>query len=227
MVRAGRGRPISRVSWNGRPAIERAGGVRRPAAGPRRCRLSGGRRPPARPRGAGRAARRAGVRLGFVTNNASRTPPRSPSICSGWASTARPRTSRPAPRSVRTCWRSACAPGSTVLAVGGPGVAAALIERGFVPVHGGRTGSAGSAPAPDWAPRWPGSCRAIGPDVSWRDLAAAAFAVQSGASLGRHQHRPDDPAGRGDRPGQRDPGGRRDRGDRGHAAVGGQAGARR
>ena len=55
-----------------------------------------------------------------------------------------------------------------VLAVGGPGVALALEERGLVPVT-----SAADGPA--------AVMMGFGPDVSWRALAEAAYAVGSGA----------------------------------------------
>jgi HAD superfamily hydrolase (TIGR01450 family) len=60
--------------------------------------------------------------------------------------------------------------GSRVLAVGGPGVALALEARGLVPVA-----SATDAPA--------AVLMGYGPDVSWRDLAEAAYAVGAGALL--------------------------------------------
>jgi glycerol-1-phosphatase len=60
--------------------------------------------------------------------------------------------------------------GSRVLAVGGPGVGQSLAARGLVPVD-----SADPAPA--------AVLMGYGPDVSWRHLAEAAYAVGAGALL--------------------------------------------
>ncbi len=57
--------------------------------------------------------------------------------------------------------------GSQVLAVGGPGVWSALEERGYLPV---RTFDAEVAAV----------MQGYGPDVGWRDLAEATFAVRAG-----------------------------------------------
>ncbi len=61
-------------------------------------------------------------------------------------------------------------PGSRVLAVGGPGVALSLQARGLVPVV-----SAADLPA--------AVLMGYGPDVSWRELAEASYAVGAGALL--------------------------------------------
>ncbi len=58
--------------------------------------------------------------------------------------------------------------GSQVLAVGGPGVPAALRECGLVPVDRFADGVAGVL-------------QGYGPDVGWRDLAEATYAVTAGA----------------------------------------------
>ena len=58
-------------------------------------------------------------------------------------------------------------PGSRVLAVGGPGVALSLQARGLVPVA-----SAADLPA--------AVLMGYGPDVSWRELAEASYAVGAG-----------------------------------------------
>lgn len=59
-------------------------------------------------------------------------------------------------------------PGSPVLAVGGPGVALALVERGLRPVS-----SASDGPA--------AVLQGFGQDVSWRELAQACHAIEAGA----------------------------------------------
>ena len=61
-------------------------------------------------------------------------------------------------------------PGSRVLAVGGPGVAESLQARGLMPVL-----SADDRPV--------AVLMGYGPDVSWRELAEASFAVGAGALL--------------------------------------------
>src|SRR6185503_4254473 len=65
-----------------------------------------------------------------------------------------------------------CAPGSRVLAVGGPGVALALQDEGLVVVR-----------APAQQPKEPvvAVLQGYGAEVAWTDLAEAAYAVQSGA----------------------------------------------
>jgi glycerol-1-phosphatase len=60
--------------------------------------------------------------------------------------------------------------GSQVLAVGGPGVAAALAGAGLVVVRAGESGAASVAAI----------VQGFGPDVTWRDLAEAAHLVREG-----------------------------------------------
>ena len=115
-----------------------------------------------------RAARGAGVSLAFVTNNAARPP-------GAVAEHLRELGLEVADSDVVTSAQAAArevaarvAPGSTVLAVGGPGVAEALRARGFEVV--------------ERAERDPAAVvMGFGPDVSWRDLAEASYAVAGGA----------------------------------------------
>ena len=115
-----------------------------------------------------RAARGAGVSLAFVTNNAARPP-------GAVAEHLRELGLEVADSDVVTSAEAAArevaarvAPGSTVLAVGGPGVAEALRARGFEVV--------------ERAERDPAAVvMGFGPDVSWRDLAEASYAVAGGA----------------------------------------------
>ncbi len=119
------------------------------------------------------AARVRGVRLGFVTNNASRTAADVADHLNRLGiECGAPDVTTSAQVGVDLL-AGRIAPGSRVLAVGGPGVAAALVERGFVPVT--------VASGPEAASGVAGVLQGYGPDVSWRDLAAAAFAVQAGA----------------------------------------------
>lgn len=79
-----------------------------------------------------------------------------------------------------------------VLAVGGPGVTEALEEVGFAPLR-----------VPDLAPgaHVAAVVQGAGPDVSWRDLAEIAFAVQSGATWVATNTDPTIPTSRGAAPG--------------------------
>jgi glycerol 3-phosphatase-2 len=112
--------------------------------------------------------RAAGMRLGFVTNNASRTP----------AEVAAHLTDlgvRAAPGDVITSSQAAAGvvlaqlgAGARVLPVGGPGVAAALTEAGLTVVR-----RAEDRPV--------AVVQGYGRDVGWADLAEAVVAVRGGA----------------------------------------------
>lgn len=113
------------------------------------------------------ALARHGMRSAFVTNNASRPPAvvgahlRALGV---HAADSEVVTSAQAGARVLAGWLP---PGARVLAVGGPGVAWALEERGLVPVH-----SADDGPA--------AVIQGYGPDVSWRELAEASLAIGRG-----------------------------------------------
>jgi len=116
-----------------------------------------------------KAAQGFGVRLGFVTNNAARTPAE---VAEHLAAIGVACTHDQVVTSAQVgaeLLAQHIPAGSRVLAVGGPGVAVALQQQGFVPVRAGDPGHV------------LGVLQGYGPDVSWRDLAAAAFAVQAGA----------------------------------------------
>lgn len=109
-----------------------------------------------------------GMRSGFVTNNAARPP----SVVAAHlrelgvhADDADVVTSAQAGARVLA---ERLPRGSRVLAVGGPGVAWALEERGLLPVH-----SFDDAPL--------AVMQGFGPEVGWRALAEATLAVQAGA----------------------------------------------
>ena len=113
-------------------------------------------------------ARDLGMRMGYVTNNASRTPAEVAAhlVELGVAADAGDVvTSSQAGAHVIA---ERFAPGDAVLAVGGPGVDAALAEFGLRPVR-----------SLDEQPR--AVMQGFGRDVGWRDLAAASLAVRSGA----------------------------------------------
>ena len=112
--------------------------------------------------------RAAGVRLAYVTNNAARTPDEV-------ADHLRRLGIEVDPHDVVTSAQAGAREvavrvpaGSRVLAVGGPGVADALRARGLEPVL-----SATDDPA--------AVMMGYGPDVSWRELAEASYAVGAGA----------------------------------------------
>jgi HAD superfamily hydrolase (TIGR01450 family) len=114
------------------------------------------------------AARRAGMRLGFVTNNAARTPEDVAAHLTELgvqATAADVITSSQAAASVVA---DLLGPGAAVLAVGGPGVAAALTAAGLTVV-----GRAEDNPA--------AVIQGYGRDVGWTQLAEAVVAVRRGA----------------------------------------------
>lgn len=133
-----------------------------------------------------------GVPVTFATNNAARTPDtvgehlrRLGLQGGGW--------------SVVTSSQAAAAylarllpADAAVLAVGGDGVAHALAEAGFTPLR-----------PPDLGPdtRVAAVVQGLGTDVTWRDLAEAAFAVQRGATWVATNTDPTIPTSRGAAPG--------------------------
>ena len=115
------------------------------------------------------AVRRDGVRITFITNNASRTPAAVVDHLRGFGVAAEAAdvvtSAVAAARFVAEEY-----PGQTVLAVGGDGVLGALSEVG--------------APTVASADDGPGVVLiGFGPEVGWRDLAEACIAVQRGARL--------------------------------------------
>ncbi len=114
------------------------------------------------------AARDAGMSLVFVTNNASREPHE---VADHLTSLGIPTDSDEvltAAQAVARLMAADLEPGATVLAVGGKGLRSALTEYGFTLV-------ASAEDVPDAV------VQGFVPEVSWRDLAEAAYAVQAGA----------------------------------------------
>jgi glycerol 3-phosphatase-2 len=114
------------------------------------------------------AARTAGLRLAFVTNNASRTPEAVADMLRGMGVQADP-------AEVVTSSQAAChvlaerlPAGTPVLVIGGEGLQREAAERGFKVVT-----SADDEPA--------AVVQGYGADVGWRELAEAAVAVRRGA----------------------------------------------
>ncbi len=108
-----------------------------------------------------------GMRAAFVTNNAARPP-------AVVAEHLRALGVRATDADVVTSAQAGArmlaqqlVPGSAVLAVGGPGVGAALVQRGLVPVS-----SADDDPV--------AVLQGYGPDVGWRQLAEASLVIERG-----------------------------------------------
>jgi HAD superfamily hydrolase (TIGR01450 family) len=106
-----------------------------------------------------------GIRLGFITNNASRT---DASVAShlrdlGLTETA-PDDVVTSPQAAMRLLRERIAPGSTVLVVGGDGLVVEVEKAGFVV-----TRSADESPA--------AVVQGFAPEVGWKDLAEAAYAL--------------------------------------------------
>ncbi len=117
------------------------------------------------------AARERGAKIAYATNNAGREP-------SVVATQLRELGLHAGDDSVVNSSMAGAAylaeripPGAPVLAVGGPGVATALIEAGLRPLRAGQGVHADPVAV----------LQGYGPDVSWRDLAEAAYAIQGGA----------------------------------------------
>lgn len=117
-------------------------------------------------------ARAAGMRLAFVTNNAGRPPEEVAAHLTALGIPAAPEEVVTSAQAGADLLAQALPPMTPVLAVGGSGVSLALSRAGLTPVR-----------ADDAAA---GDVRAVlqgfGRDVAWTDLAAAALAVQRGAT---------------------------------------------
>lgn len=113
------------------------------------------------------AARDRGVSCAFITNNASRT---ATAVSAHLTDLGVPCTADDvvtSPQAAVTLLADVVPPGSRVLVIGGPGISEVLLERGYIPV---------SSLDEDPAAVMQGFC----PELGWRDLAEATFAVRSG-----------------------------------------------
>jgi HAD superfamily hydrolase (TIGR01450 family) len=114
------------------------------------------------------AARAAGMRLGFVTNNAARTAETVAAHLTELDVHAAPADVITSSQAAASVVAGLFGPGARVLPVGGPGVAAALRGAGLVVVD-------------DAAQHPVAVVQGYGPEVGWRQLAEAVVAVRNGA----------------------------------------------
>jgi glycerol 3-phosphatase-2 len=114
------------------------------------------------------AAREAGMSMVFVTNNASREPHEVAHHLTSVGIPADANEVLTAAQAVARLMAADLEPGASVLAVGGKGLRSALVEYGFTLVASADDG-------PDAV------AQGFVPEVSWRDLAEACYAVQAGA----------------------------------------------
>jgi HAD superfamily hydrolase (TIGR01450 family) len=113
------------------------------------------------------AAAELGMRLTYVTNNASRTPQAVAEHLVRLGLPATPEDVVTAAQAVARMIAEEVPAGSKVLMVGGEGLRVALADRGLVPVD-----SADENPA--------AAVQGYRPDTSWENLAEIAYAVQRG-----------------------------------------------
>jgi glycerol-1-phosphatase len=129
------------------------------------------------------------VRLAFVTNNASRTPQQVADMLSTMGIHAIPEdVVTSAQAGSRLLVERGHQPGSSVLVVGGDGLRAAVSDRGFDIVS-------------DAADRPVAVIQGFSPDVDWRALAEATFALRAGADYVATNTDLTIPTGRGIAPG--------------------------
>jgi glycerol-1-phosphatase len=114
------------------------------------------------------AARAAGMRLGFVTNNAARTPETVAEHLVELDVHAEPADVITSSQAAASVVAGLFGPGARVLPVGGPGVAAALQGAGLTVVD-----DAGQEPV--------AVVQGYGPQVGWPQLSEAVVAIRNGA----------------------------------------------
>ena len=113
-------------------------------------------------------ARSAGMRIVYVTNNASREPHEVADHLTSLGIPTDPAEILTAAQAVARLMAADLDPGATVLAVGGKGLRSALTEYGFAIV-------ASANDEPDAV------AQGFVPDISWREFAEASYAIQGGA----------------------------------------------
>ena len=110
----------------------------------------------------------AGLPIGYVTNNSSRKPETIALQLEGFGISCEPQTVISSGQTGVELLAGKIAPGAKVLVVGGEGLRVRVIGAGFELV-----GSSDEKPA--------AVIQGFSPDVSWRDLAEAAYSIQNGA----------------------------------------------
>lgn len=113
------------------------------------------------------AAGEHGMRLAYVTNNASRTPRAVAEHLTRLGVPAGAEDVITSAQAVARLIADEVPPGSKVLAVGGEGLSEALRERGLVPVESAQDGPVAAV-------------QGYGPDLRWSQLAEMAYAVNAG-----------------------------------------------
>lgn len=122
-------------------------------------------------------ARRAGVRIAYATNNASRSPQEVHGQLSDLGLDLSVHDVVTSSQAGAVHLAEVLPAGATVLAIGGAGVAQALQEQGLRAVRAADVQEGG----PEHGTRVEAVLQGLGTDVSWRDLAEAAFAIARGA----------------------------------------------
>lgn len=112
--------------------------------------------------------RAAGITCCFITNNASRTPAEVADHLHAIGITAEPQDVVTSGQAGVYCLSERVPGGARVLVIGGGGLRSLVHDAGFTVVD-----SANEQPA--------AVIQGFGPDVRWRDLAEAAYAIQGGA----------------------------------------------
>lgn len=118
--------------------------------------------------GALKAARASGMRLVFVTNNASREPGEVAAHLTDLGIPAVDEEILTAAQAGAAMLAEHCAPGAKVLVIGGKGLRTAVEAEGFAVVEG-----AGDHPE--------AVIQGYSPDIGWAQLAEAAYAINAGA----------------------------------------------
>ena len=114
------------------------------------------------------AARAAGMRAAFVTNNASRRPARVADNLQALGIPAAPADVVTSAQAAAQWLTERLAPGSPVLVVGTDDLAAEVAEAGLTPVRQAADGPAAVV-------------QGLSPDTGWRELSEAAVALRAGA----------------------------------------------
>ena len=127
------------------------------------------------------AAVAAGLRLGFVTNNAARPPAEVADHLASLGVAASPDQVVTSAQVGADLLAERIPAGARVLAIGGPGVGLALAERGFEPVLAADEAAMGRSDR-EIGRQVAGVLQGFGPAVNWHDLAVASYSVDEGAA---------------------------------------------